>query len=777
MIAPPGRLLWLGAFLCCALSLIAGGMPVARAAAAPLGSGESCATSTTGAVIVTAECLDATYADAVIESEEDVTSPTTLHIVRGYFEGTASRFAVYLPPAEQWQGRFFQYTYPLTDENAADETILFGVNSGGYTVQASGSSGYRHAAAAAKVSREIAASYYGDDGRHIYGYLYGPSGGSFQTVGAVENTTGVWDGFVPTVMGTPVSIPNNFFIRAMGRLVLGDVRQQISDAVLNGSDPYAGLNDAQTLMLEEMTALGVQLEGWEDPDYLLGYSFDDGLLGYVTMVKRMDPTYADDFWNESGYLGTEDSPLGEVVRAALVDTTLSVTAVEHDDAGSPAALMAEGFPAGALDEGLDMQVLDNDGAPVGELVGTLDATTGRIHLNEGSDAAALAALVEGTQIAADNRWSIAARSYYRHQLPPQEEGFTVYNRFYDDAGEPLYPQRQSRIAGMMASSISGGATYSGLFQGKVILVSNLQDVDAYTWHAPWYVERVRSAQGDAGVDERLRIYVNENADHLEGPVTGEKSTRIVSYDPMVQRALRELVAWVEEGVEPASSTSYTVAGGQVVLPSTAAERAGVQPVVTLAVDTTTAEVGQPVRFEVSADMPASAGEVVRIDWEFTGTGDYVEAMQTSEETVRAGVEHVFAEPGAYWVTVRATSAAADNSDSFAQVQNLARVRVVVRETGSQSDPTPMSTPSAAAAVPTPLATRPAAQSASTIAPSTAATASATVPGAAVSVTPTPSAASDSAKTLARTGVPAVALMAGAVSVLALGALLVARRRA
>ncbi|PHP53523.1 PKD domain-containing protein [Actinomyces ruminis] len=680
------RLSGWGGALICALALIASGLPVATAAEdSP--DAESCATSTTGAVLVTADCVDATYANAVIESEADVSSPTTLHVVRGYFEGTNSRFAVYLPPAERWQGRFFQYTYPLTDENAADATILFGVDSGAYTVQASGPTGYRHAAAAARLSRQIAADYYGDQERYVYGYLYGPSGGSFQTIGAAENTTGVWDGFVPTVMGTPVSIPNNFLIRAMGRLILGNVRQQISEAVLTGTDPYAGLDEAQSLMLEELSGLGVQLEGWEDPDYLLGYSFDDGLLGYVATVKAMDPTYADDFWAEPGYLGTEDSPLGEAVRAALVDATLTVTAVEYDDAGSPAVLETQGFPAGALVEGLDMQVRDNDGAPVGELVGTLDTTTGRIRLDEGSDAAALAALAEGAQITADNRWSIAARSYYRHQLPPQEEGFTVYDRFYDDAGEPLYPQRQSRIAGMMASSISGGATYSGLFQGKVILVSNLQDVDAYTWHAPWYVERVRSAQGDVGVDERLRIYVNENADHLEGPVTGEKSTRIVSYDPMVQRALRDLAAWVEDGVEPPVSTAYKIEDGQVVLPSTAVQRAGVQPVVTLTADTTTAKVGQAVHFEANADMPAAAGEVVRLEWAYTETGQYIDAADMSGAAVQTSVEHVFTEPGTYWVTVRATSAAAGSDSDFARCRiSLGYVWSCRKPRGRRTDP-------------------------------------------------------------------------------------------
>ena len=39
-----------------------------------------------------------------------------------------------------------------------------------------------------------------------------------------------------------------------------------------------------------------------------------------------DPTYADDFWTKPGYLGTEQSPLGDVVRAALAEVG---DAVDH----------------------------------------------------------------------------------------------------------------------------------------------------------------------------------------------------------------------------------------------------------------------------------------------------------------------------------------------------------------------------------------------------------------------------------------------------------------
>ncbi len=248
-----------------AVGLSLGLSPSGPAAAAPV----EC-NITQEPVQVTATCEDSTYAKPVIDSEQDVTTPVNHHRVSGHFDGTNIKFAIYLPPAQQWKGRFFQYTYPLTDEKATDRAIEFGAASGGYTVQAGSfvALGYRHAAAAAKFAKTMAAEYYGSGDRPIHGYLYGPSGGSYQTIGAAENTTGVWDGFVPMVIGTPMSAPYIFDIRAMAQLVLADKAEQIADAVRPGGSghPYAGLDKAERTMLKELTRFGVPLAGWQNPD-------------------------------------------------------------------------------------------------------------------------------------------------------------------------------------------------------------------------------------------------------------------------------------------------------------------------------------------------------------------------------------------------------------------------------------------------------------------------------------------------------------------------------
>ncbi|WP_457967242.1 PKD domain-containing protein [Arthrobacter sp. D1-29] len=285
-----------------------------------------------GALQVTEGCIDPTYATPVIDSETDETAPMPHHRIRGHFEGTNIQFTVYLHAEEnkaQWEGRFFQFTYPVVfpaapdTSRADDRAIGFALSSGGYAVQAGNTSvslGYRHAAAAAKFAETVAAKYYGSN-RQISGYLYGPSGGSFQTVGAAENTTGVWQGFVPLVQAVPAPTSYNFLGRSAAELILGDKADQIRTALLPGGsgDPFAGLDEAEQAMLKEVHALGIPWQGWEYPDYLLGRSeqYPNGLANSTPL--SYDPSYVNDFWSADGYLGTENSPLGERVRAELAN--------------------------------------------------------------------------------------------------------------------------------------------------------------------------------------------------------------------------------------------------------------------------------------------------------------------------------------------------------------------------------------------------------------------------------------------------------------------------
>ena len=128
--------------------------------------------------------------------------------------------------------------------------------------------GYRVNAAAAKFSREVAAEMYGP--HRPYGYLFGGSGGAYQTISSAENTT-VWDGYVPFVLGNENSIPNRIQ-RADPRPahsgaerpvpVRSSTRSTRVEAATRGA---CDLTEEQAGAYEEATRLGFPPRAWFGP--------------------------------------------------------------------------------------------------------------------------------------------------------------------------------------------------------------------------------------------------------------------------------------------------------------------------------------------------------------------------------------------------------------------------------------------------------------------------------------------------------------------------------
>jgi hypothetical protein len=589
--------------------------PALPAAAAP----SPCATNARGSVLVDAECVDQQYSKPVIDAETDVASPIPHRRISGHFEGTNITFNIYLHAETQkkkWKGRFFQFTYPTTfspdqdTSEASDRAIGVALSSGGFAVQAGNTSlslGYRHTAAAAKFAERVAADYYGSD-RKIFGYLYGPSGGSFQTVGAAENTSGVWEGFVPLVQAVPTPNSYNFNGRAAAELILSDDADEIRDALLPGGngDPYKTLDAAERAMLRELHLLGIPWEGWENPDYLLGYDasyFGSGLDSDDPLAY--DPTYVDDFWNAPGYLGTEQSPLGKRVREKL--------------------------------------------AEMGDTVG--------------------------------HRWNIAKRFAYRYQLPAADAGWTALDQFRKPDGTPRYPQRPVGEPGF-SGFVSGNAAFDGDINGKMIVVSNLYDVDALPIHTDWYRQQVEESLGTAA-DDQYRVYFNDHADHQDAPPTGERAASLVDWYGITEQALRDLALWVERDVPAPASTDYEIENSQIVGPERAKDREGLQPtveVVNARKGVITVKRGQRADLIANVRTPRAGGEVIKVEWDFEGDATYTEGelrRPRSSATVRA--THRFTAPGTYIVSVRVTTERSGKTDArYALVQNIERVRVVVK---------------------------------------------------------------------------------------------------
>lgn len=569
---------------------------------------------------VTADCIDQTYAYPVIDAETDETVPVPHHRVSGHFEGTNIQFTIYLhadADKAQWDGRFFQYTYPTTfaaDQStarASDRAIGFALASGGYAVQAGNGSvslGYRHAAAAAKFAETVAAAYYGSD-REIFGYLYGPSGGSFQTVGAAENTDGVWQGFVPMVQAVPTPTSYNFNGRSAAELILGDKAAAIRDALLPGGsgNPYATLDAAESAMLTELHKLGIPWKAWENPDYLLGRDpqyYGAGLASDSPLAY--DPTYVDDFWNLSGYLGAENSPFGERVRAELAEMGDTV-----GHRWNIAKRFAYRYQLPAANTGwiaLD-QFRKPDGTPlypqraVGE-PGFSGAVSGN---------AAFDGTINGKVI--------------------------VVSNLYDSDALPLHTDwYRKRVEAALGSAASGNY--------RVYFTDHADHQDA----APTGTRAATLVDWYGEVEQALRDVARWAEDGVPAPA----STRYSIKDSQIEVSP---LAVVRGGIQP--TVDFVSLGDGIIK----------------------AKVGKPVSLVAAARAPLGGGKIVAADWDFEGDGTYVPGIvRTPRQIVALATTHTFTQPGTYFVSVRVTAERDGNVGAkYALLQNIDRVRVLVTQ--------------------------------------------------------------------------------------------------
>ncbi len=292
----------------------------------------------------------------------------------------------------------------------------------------------------------------------------------------------------------------------------------------------------------------------------------------------------------------------------------------------------------------------------------------------------------GDEVRIDNSRFLALQTYHRHQFPPADPDFDypdVYDYFRNPDGTPKYPRRGVDIgaAGTLGAT---GQIPTGRFNGKMIVVECLHDGDALPWQADWYRKKVAAVEGPH-VDEKYRLWYVDNANHTD-PTTETQETHAVAYSGTVQYALRELSAWVEQGIVPPPTSAYLVHDGQVHVPASAAERRGIQPVVDLEVNGgERAEVaaGEAVTFTAQIQVPPAPGTVVSAKWDFEGVGTYPDAAALggpTSETVHVTATHAFTKAGTYFPALRVASQREGNGGTpFARSLNLSRVRVVVSE--------------------------------------------------------------------------------------------------
>ena len=640
-------------------------------------------------VQVTGESIDPLLTEPYIDVNELRDKPEPHRYVHGGFKGTGARFSFYFPPAERYQGRFHHNTYPLAvSEDIGPFPIAFAVStgnlgftldSGAYYVQTNMGGAFRQGdptiaayrvnAAAAKFSRTVASEIYGR-AHHPFGYLYGGSGGAYQTIGGAEHTSGVWDGFMPFVLGSNNAVPSLWSVRLNALRILRKRNKfpSVMDAINPGGsgDLYTGLNEEERTAVKEAALMGYPPRGWYNHESLHNGYFSD-VFG---ILPAIDPTYEEDFWTKPGYLGSEPNAS---IRA---DRFRFETTIARVIDGPPKQAVLSEIPD--QDLGCSHLIVLSGGAAGNSLhIAMADGKT--VGFASTSDPHALDRLRAGDKVRIDNSWILAAQTYQRHQVPPSSDEYG-WDQFRDAVGKPIYPQRDVLIGHSFALN-SVGALLNGRIHGKMLLVQSLMDIDALAWCADWYRSEVQKSIG-ANFKEDFALWFIDHAQH-DNPTTALAKAHTVELSGPLQQGLRDLASWVEKGVRP-TDTVYKVVDSQVEVPLRADARKGIQPVVTLEANAgARAEVSanEPVALTATIEVPQGAGKVVAAEWDFEGLGTYpvVEKLGAPQARLTLAATHAFSKPGTYFPVLRATAHRDGDADTpYARVQNIARVRVVVR---------------------------------------------------------------------------------------------------
>lgn len=666
---------------------------------------------------------DPLFTQPYIDKDEWRGTTVRYRYVHGGFKGTDTRFSFYFPEKAAYGGRFFQYITPTPDsetlsqgQTGEEDRIGFALSSGGYFIETNGGgasqngmigahvdptvAAYRANAASARYSRVVAMEMYGP--KRPYGYAFGGSGGAYRTIGGAENTTGVWDGVVPYVIATPMAIPSVFSVRMHAMRVLDGKFPQIIDAVEpGGGDMYAGLNDEQRDALREATRMGFPPKSW------FGYK-TMGVHAFTVLypgVAMADPSYFTDFWTKPGYLGFDPPASLKAARLQFKTTigapiTASLAVKEGLKIGREAnmgrgtadtawkAMLAQGDAAPAIGFRLaqtpppveflggDLLILSGAGAGKSVPLRSLDGAIAELGF---ADQATVALIKPGDEVQVDNSNFLAAQTYHRHQVPGPE--YKVWDQFRGADGKPIYPQRPM-LLGPIFTQNAAGTVATGKFGGKMIVVESLWDREAFPWQADWYRARVTEHLG-AKTNDNFRLWYVDHSLHSDS-TKQEDPTHTVSYLGVLWQALRDLSAWVEKDTPPPATTAYRIEDGQVIVPPDAVARLGVQPVVTAKANggvRAEVKVGQPVTLTGVITAPPGAGGVVAAEWDFDGAGKFPEhsPVKVGTRTATVSITHSFDKPGVYFVTLRGGSQRqGDPTTPFARLQNLDRVRVVVK---------------------------------------------------------------------------------------------------
>jgi len=317
------------------------------------------------------QVTDSFFGAPYIDVDEWRETPLPYRHVHGGFADCDTRFTLYFPEQEAWQGRSIM---PLEGAHAGHEDAFGGpmgdllgglalhVRLGGYMVESNMGHigddvdpkagddptiyGWRAAAETARFSKHVAAQVYGVAPHHSY--VWGGSGGGRRSPLCLENAPDAFDGALPFMgggnvvpfpatekvkSGQPIAFACMFNLQRLLRH--GDKPARLVDAMQPGGsgNPFEGLNSHER---EELVYL-----------YEQGFPFGDEHMIFSPMgqiwlwtsiadlLVEQDPTYFTNFWTEPGYIG-HDLPAAVEDDVIDVVTTVSNVITVHDLMTDPA---------------------------------------------------------------------------------------------------------------------------------------------------------------------------------------------------------------------------------------------------------------------------------------------------------------------------------------------------------------------------------------------------------------------------------------------------------
>jgi hypothetical protein len=677
------------------------------------------------------------FGEPFIDEDAEWDAPAPHRTIHGGFSDTDTRFRFHFPPKDSgYAGRMFN---PLSGANGGTEDffhvpfgeMIGGVGAcfrlGGYAVQSNQGHigdvldpkagedptvyGWRASAESARLSKFVAKQIYGEPPHHSY--VFGGSGGARRSPLCLAYAPDAWDAAMP-FMGDAMDGDHGDFTRTRqgaGRFatmfnvqrLLGSKVKDVIDANWPGGnqDPFDGL-DSHTR--DEFAWL-----------YRLGYPRGDEFMLTKPMgqmwlwastserFQRDDPYFAA-FWTEPGHLG-HDQP--ELFARDLLDATATVSRVltagelaadpslagpEYEDLRTLATIMAlatgQGLDlpcaievsglGGGYRLGCDVRIVSGKAAGR-QLVCLVPA--GNWFFCDGMGEASnlrFTDVLAGDEVRIDNHAFLAYCYYARHHLRDSQE--------YDilrPGGRPIHIQyEQPEMSPFM------GTPHTGKFPGKMLWVHHTHDASLWPSDGVGMLRNVEREVGHEEGRKHFRLRFTQNAEHtppstLPTAYGRAPNTWVIDYLGPVEQSLADLVQWVESGIEP-SETHFELVDGQIVLPPTAKERGGIQPVVSVTANgagRTEVEVGAAVSLRMTAELPDGAGTIISAQWDFDGSGTYPEraTVDGSATSVECSTSHAFDRPGTYFVTALVESNREGDVTAVARrIPNLASARVVVR---------------------------------------------------------------------------------------------------